>query len=403
MTRFFGAFFINICYNIKLRENIVKIRMYRGIKLKSLFGLNRQDNRIQSDLKKANMYSLRCIWISQICITVSWILDMMGIFIVDKNLVTTAFVGVTIMFILTYIVKGTIGFDTKIGSYLTLFILIAIISFANIFLSYHTTMFMLFPMLCAALYSEKEYINFAFCLTAIGMFLAVVLGFKIGLCDANMLVLTISNSSYEAEIIRSGNAVINDSIISLIIYYFVPRFFALVGFTFLVNYIKTNISERTAKEMEIKRFAETDGLTGLFNRNKYNQMLEMGKSERVAIIYVDINNLKKINDSLGHEQGDVLILGMARILRGLQTERVKPYRLGGDEFVVAIDNPAEDEVVRVVDRIKKEMADAKLDYGLVLSAAIGYSQGARDNIDEIVKKADSNMYANKKAMKNIKK
>ena len=365
------------------------------------FRLKGQENRVRNEFYKANMYSIRCIWISQIIITVSWVLDMLGFFIVDKHLVTTAFIGVTIMFALSHVVDRMIGFDTRLGSYLTLFLLIAIISYANIFLSYHTTMFMLFPMVCAALYMEKEFTYFSFILTAIGMFLSVVVGFKVGLCDANMLILTVSNSAYEAKRIQAGKFVLNRDVYSLIIYYFIPRFMTLVGFSLLVNYIKENISERSARTMEIKRIAETDGLTGLFNRSKFNQVLKEGKSETVSIIYVDINDLKKTNDNLGHEQGDTLILGMARILKALQTQRVKAYRLGGDEFVAVIDDPAEGETLQMIEQIETRMKKTKLEYGLVLTAAIGYSEGPREKIEVVLKKADSNMYENKKAMKKI--
>lgn len=354
----------------------------------------------QNDLYKANQYSLRCIWISQIIITVTWILDLLNVFIIDKRLVNIAFIGVSLLFVLAHLIKKFVGFDNEKGSYLILFILVAIISFANVFLSYHTTMFMLFPMVCAVLYFEKKYTIYTFVLTAIGMLLAVVLSFKIGLCDANMLIMTTSTSLHEAELIKTGDVTINNGILSIIGYYYFPRFIILTGFSFLVEYIKTHISERTAKETEIKRIAETDGLTRLYNRNKYNQVIREGKSESVAVIYIDINDLKKINDALGHEQGDVLILGMARILRKLQTDRVNAFRLGGDEFVVIIDNPTALETIETVDHLRQEIAEAKLEHGLVLSAAMGYAEGERIRIEDVIKEADANMYANKKAMKN---
>lgn len=353
----------------------------------------------KSDLYKANQYSLRCIWISQIIITISWILEVFHIFIVDNRLMNIAFVGVTILFVLAHVVKAIIGFDNQLGSYLTLFLLVAIISYANIFLSYHTTMFMLFPMVCAALYIEKRYTIFTFILTAIGMFLAVVVGFKIGLCDANMLILTVSDSAYQADLIRRGEVTINEDVLSLVLYYFSPRLLTLVGFSFLVDYIKINISERTKREIEIKRVAETDGLTGLYNRNKYNQMFEAPATGTIAAIYVDINDLKKTNDSLGHEHGDSLILGISMILDQIQSERCRAYRLGGDEFVVIIDNPVKGEAIKMVETIKKKISESKLESGLKLSAAIGYAEGARERIAEIMKEADHNMYENKKAIK----
>ena len=98
----------------------------------------------------------------------------------------------------------------------------------------------------------------------------------------------------------------------------------------------------------------------------------------ITVIFWDLNNLKIINDTYGHEYGDKALSALASVLYAHSDEQCRRvYRFGGDEFVMIIDNPHDGEADRII------------------SSAVGIASGNGSDIIEIVKNADSAMYADK--------
>lgn len=362
---------------------------------------NTKETEKRSEIYEANSYSLRCMWVALIALSIAWFFNILHIFIVDQNIMNLAFFGMIFFIIMAYVVKWTIGFERKVSAYIILFLLVAMISCANVEMSYHGTLFMLFPMLCSVVYHDRKYMIYTFVLTSFGLLLTVVGSFYLGLCDANMLLLTWTTSANHAQELLNGTPNINNNAILLILFFFVPRFVALVGFSALLNYITSDIQEKTIHEVESRRLAETDALTGLNNRTKYMEMVETvyPSCEQVLVLYADVNNLKHVNDTMGHEYGDALILGLAQILKDQEKENCTSYRLGGDEFVMIISNPTKEEDDNVLSSIRSNVANAKLEYDLVLSVAIGIAKGKGSDIKKLVRQADEKMYMNKAEMK----
>lgn len=356
-------------------------------------------NNENNGLRKANLYSIKCMWVCVIILAVSWLLNVLHIFIVDERIMNHAFIGSCLIFGAAYLIKYTIGLDNRLASFFILFLMVAMLTFINIELSYHGLLAMLFPMLCSVLYRDRCYSIFTFLLTTAGFFISVLLSFRYGLCDGNMLLLTYSTVDFHAREILAGMVVPNFDEVKILLFFAFPRFLLLIGFTSLLNYIKMNIQERIEREVEVRRIAETDGLTGLYNRNKFKEYLAQKSVSKVAVIYIDINNLKMINDTMGHEQGDALILGMSDILRKHQSENCKVFRVGGDEFVAILDGAGEEVALQLEDQLRKEVMESKLPYDLILSAAMGHANGTFDRIADIIREADEKMYANKKIMK----
>lgn len=113
-------------------------------------------------------------------------------------------------------------------------------------------------------------------------------------------------------------------------------------------------------------------------------------------VIADINNLKKVNDTLGHDKGDELIKDFAYLLKNTFSDECV-YRLGGDEFVII----AEKEVKEKIQKLKEMVCKFNLEQNKNIEFAIGYEQYSEDknNWDYITKKADANMYENKKEVK----
>ena len=208
----------------------------------------------EAEFKKANNYSLKCMCVTLIVLVIAWILNILHIFIVDQTIMNHALIGVVIFVALGYFVKYVLGFEKAVSNYIMIFLLVSMISFANMELAYHATLFMIFPMICSIVYTEKKYKTFTFVLTIGGFFLSVVGGYYWGLCDANTLILTTTNSARET--LLAGAFSINTNIINIILFFVFPRIMALVAFNAVLNYIKNTLLEKTKKEQEGMQMAE---------------------------------------------------------------------------------------------------------------------------------------------------
>ncbi|KAB2720866.1 EAL domain-containing protein [Brucella intermedia] len=118
-----------------------------------------------------------------------------------------------------------------------------------------------------------------------------------------------------------------------------------------------DVTQRVEAEARIQHMARYDGLTGLPNRNYFETMVRslrphQKKGTQVALIVIDINHFKHVNDTLGHHTGDVLLRLFAERLNSLDPQRFVASRFGGDEFVVFVFNlRGEADIAGVMDHI----------------------------------------------------
>ena len=157
--------------------------------------------------------------------------------------------------------------------------------------------------------------------------------------------------------------------------------------------------------------SNTDTLTGLKNKNSFTvdmHNIESGNQSRYAIVTVDLNGLKNINDSRGHQMGDIYIQnGADAIRKAMEGTEFIGYRVGGDEFSVVLKDCDMDTVKNFADRVAR-MADGINRGGIKTSMSIGYAKfdAEKDrNFSMTMERADAMMYENKRLyykMKNLK-
>ena len=161
--------------------------------------------------------------------------------------------------------------------------------------------------------------------------------------------------------------------------------------------------QRDRVEAERLREALTDPLTGLSNRTLLIDRLEQALAKRegergsVAVLYFDVDRFKAINDSLGHEGGDHLLVEVAERLRGILRPSDTVARFGGDEFVlIARDLPGEAAAVAVASRVAAAFAEPFVLCGQpqLVSVSIGLTvaDGRRASADDLLREADAAMY-----------
>ena len=153
-----------------------------------------------------------------------------------------------------------------------------------------------------------------------------------------------------------------------------------------------------------RRMARTDGLTGANNKYSYledekhvNELIREGKDYDFSVVLCDINDLKIINDTYGHDAGDSIIREAANLLAST-FKNSTIYRIGGDEFVLILDGSDYYKREILVNNIKKY--NEKKTSGLIL--ACGYADYDKNNdtaLIDVFKRADNKMYENKKYLK----
>jgi len=167
--------------------------------------------------------------------------------------------------------------------------------------------------------------------------------------------------------------------------------------------VMTDITERKRYEEQLEHQANHDALTGLANRTLLMDRLEHALAcaqrygQKPAVLFVDLDNFKTINDTLGHDVGDHLVQAVAKRLVHCLREVDTVARLGGDEFVVVIqDAPEESDVTHVMRRIIEALGRPFTIDGseLFVTCSIGASMYPRDGEDvaTLLKNADAAMY-----------
>ena len=168
-----------------------------------------------------------------------------------------------------------------------------------------------------------------------------------------------------------------------------------------------DITEQRRVQAQINHLAHYDSLTGLMNRSSMRQELthtlkNLRDGEKCAVLFIDLDQFKEVNDTLGHPVGDALLCEVANRISSLLPERSTLGRLGGDEFIIlTIGYANRDALTALSKQIITKLADPFMINGqqIRIGGSIGIATAPRDSqdTDTLIKKADVALYCSKAA------
>jgi len=172
-----------------------------------------------------------------------------------------------------------------------------------------------------------------------------------------------------------------------------------------------DITERKLAEDKLTRLALYDQMTGLPNRTMFYRQTEffLAQAKRIhhmmAILFIDLDGFKSVNDTLGHDAGDLVLKAVGKRLHGCIRDSDIAARMGGDEFTVILNNiqsveKAGDIARKIIDCLNQPIDCDGTFCNIGASIGIAVYPNHADNIEDLVKRADSAMYQAKNKGKN---
>ena len=191
-------------------------------------------------------------------------------------------------------------------------------------------------------------------------------------------------------------------------------FNSLCAFTFLIIFSLIFIFEIRLSSNQLKhqnaildKLASTDPLTGLYNRRSMDIFLSQAveTESNFALIMCDIDDFKKVNDTYGHDLGDVVLKGVASITAEQVKEKGYVCRWGGEEILILLNNASEENTFRIAENIRRNVSNRMFDLNekwvhcsLTLGIAFHHTDEA---VEETITRADYKLYRGKRSGKNV--
>ncbi len=171
--------------------------------------------------------------------------------------------------------------------------------------------------------------------------------------------------------------------------------------------ISRDITQKVKLRREMIALSETDKLTGLYNRVKLDDTLEhelwraKTTATTFAVIMIDVDHFKRINDCFGHLAGDVVLIALAKLFKAMTRSTDLVGRWGGEEFLVILPNADEVKAIELAEKIRSGVSENCFPEQQRITISLGVSVFSGDaTVDSIIYRADQALYQAKKNGKN---
>ena len=277
----------------------------------------------------ANTYVMRCFTVTMLVYLATFLLNLVGIFTIEQELMWKAFLPTVIVYLIVQVVSRFVSLSDRKTKYFILTSIISVFTITGVYLTYHIILISLLTFLYATLYSSKKVMRYVFAMTVISIFIVVYGGYYVGLCDANMVLLTSRDISHY---VIDGLFVLiqaNDNpMITLFLFFVLPRCLSSVAFMFVCNNIVEIVSSSQKKTEQL--FVQT--VTALSDAVDAKDRYTSGHSKRVA------EYSRKIAERLGKNKEEQEEIYRAGLLHDVGKIRIpaeiinKPGKLTDEEY-----------------------------------------------------------------------
>ena len=208
----------------------------------------------------ANRYVMKCFSVTMLAYTVAFVLNILNIFVIDKQIMLMGYLPSMIIYFIVLIIFKNIDSSNRKLKYFMLFTILLVFTIIGLSITYHVVLISLLPFLYATLYSSKKVMNYVYGLTVVSTVVIVYGGYYFGLCDANMTLLTTNSlSQYIADGQFTLTQVNTNPAMTLMLFFVLPRCLIYVAFVAVCNSIfdilsssleRAKLSEELAKAKE---------------------------------------------------------------------------------------------------------------------------------------------------------
>lgn len=180
-----------------------------------------------------------------------------------------------------------------------------------------------------------------------------------------------------------------------------PWYFEVLRFRTSLLLSSQKFSEKLT---ELHQHVNTDPLTGLYNRRGMQLLSQewVSLQRSFAVLAIDIDFFKKVNDTYGHDQGDIVLKALANFMKNNFREEDICCRMGGEEFIVLMTTSDRDVAYNAADRLRKKMESSNINAlkPITISIGIAFWSENSESVDEVFKMADNKLYEAKNAGRN---
>lgn len=362
--------------------------------------------RSEENERKPNLYVAAALRIGILTLLLCLIFNEIGLFHVGK---VTMRVCVTIG-VLCCLVPQVIAANEKLATnrrskYVVLICTCAMCFVMSLALFIFSAPLTLLPMLLAVQYNSERVSKIAIAGSCLCVAVAPPLGCAMKLWQVDFLRFLLSSAlGYEVVATPAAAAtpgIMSPGVMGVVFYVSLPWLLSVLMMGKLVLSVTRKGVANIENQEKILRLSRVDALTGLYNANVYDQYLRSPVDEEtVGVLFFDVDGLKKINDELGHEHGDLLLRRCAESLQSLFDENCHGFRIGGDEFLVVVDTDDPTILDKKAEQWRKAIERINLENrtrhkGLYCHMSMGSAFGKKYDLSTLIIRADSRMYEEK--------